>query len=126
MPLITEKPQLDRDLADKDAGIFRSAEALHYAATVLKAENDRFWRVPTERLLAVLNADLALTFATFAANTAASTAINALLDEVGDSRLTARAPTEPGRRDIVFDGAAFVYVAPPVIEEPEASTPPLP
>jgi len=120
MPIITQKTQAETDLADKDAGIIRSAEALHHAATVIKIENARFWSLPTDRLLAVLNADIPTTLATFQANTAAGTAINSLLDLLGLDQLSNRVPTEPGRTDIIFDGAAFVYVAPPDPEpEPE-------
>ena len=125
MSLITQKTQLEADLAEKDAGVLRAATALHHAATVLAGENDRFWSVPTDRLLAVLNADLALTIATFQANTQAGTAINALLDAVASPELPRRAPTEPGRGDIVFDGTAFVYVAPPE-PEPTPEAPPEP
>ena len=120
MSLLTQKSQPDQDLADKDAGVFRAATALHYAATVLAAENTRFWDVPTDRLLAVLNADVPLTLATFSANSTAATAINALLDDVGAPELSYRAPVTAGRSDIVFDGTAFVYIAPPAPEpEPE-------
>lgn len=119
MPLTIQKTQLEKDLAEKDAGVIRAATALHHAATVLKTENSRFWAVPTDRLLALLNADLALTIATFTANTTAGTAINALLDAVAAPELSNRAPVEPGRTDVVFDGTAFVYVAPPVEPEPE-------
>jgi len=122
MSLITQKSQLEQDLAEKDAGVLRAATALHHAATVLAGENNRFWSVPTDRLLAVLNADLALTLATFTANTQAGTAINALLDAIDSPDMPRRAPVEPGRSDIVFDGAAFVYVAPPDPEpDPEPS-----
>jgi hypothetical protein len=107
MSLLTEKTPLEKVLDRKDAGILRSAEALHHAASVIAEENRRFWSEPTEDLLACLNADVALTLATFAANTAAGAAINALLDGVGDARFTGRVPTEPGRGDIVFDGSAF-------------------
>jgi len=123
MSLINQKSQLEQDLAEKDAGVLRAATALHHAATVLHAENDRFWAVPTDRLLAVLNADLALTLATFQANTTAGTAINSLLDAVDHPSLIVRAPVEPGRTDIVFDGTAFIYVAPP---EPEPTPEPEP
>jgi uncharacterized membrane protein len=123
MSLITQKTQLEQDLAEKDAGVLRAATALHHAATVLRCENDRFWAIPTDRLLAVLNADLALTLATFGANTQAGTAINALLDAIASPELPRRAPVEPGRTDITFDGKQFVYVAPP---EPEPEVLPVP
>ena len=118
MSLTTQKTQLEHDLAEKDASVMRAATALHHAATILRSENDRFWAVPTDRLLAMLNADLALTLATFQANTAAGSAINSLLDAVGQPSLPTRAPVEPGRTDIIFDGERFVYVAPP--EQPPA------
>jgi len=125
MSLITQKSQLESDLAEKDAGVLRAATALHHAATVLHSENDRFWAVPTDRLIGVLNADLALTLETFQANTSAGTAINSLLDAVAHPSLPVRAPVEPGRSDIVFDGAAFIYVAPPDPEpSPEAEPEP--
>ncbi len=119
MSLITQKPQLEQDIAEKDAGILRAATALHHAATVLVAENKRFWSVPTERLLDVLNADVPLTLETFGANTQAGAAINALLDAVDSPSLTTRAPVETGRSDITFNGTAFVYTAPVLAPEPE-------
>jgi hypothetical protein len=119
MPLITIKSQLEQDLAEKDAGVLRAATALHHAATVLKAENVRFWSIPTERLLAVLNADIPLTIATFTANTSAGSAVNSLLDAVAAPEFTNRAPVTAGRSDIVFDGTEFVYVAPPEPPQPD-------
>jgi len=119
MSLTTQKSQLEQDLAEKDAGVLRAATALHHAATVLKAENVRFWSIPTDRLLAVLNADIALTIATFTANTSAGTAIKSLLDAVAAPEFANRAPVTAGRSDIVFDGTAFVYVAPPEPPQPD-------
>jgi len=121
--LTTPRTQLESDLLEKDASVIRAATALHHAAVILRAENDRFWSLPTERLLGVLNADIQRTLATFSANTTAGTAINALLDEEASPLLTARAPVTPGRSDIVFDGQSFVYVPPP---EPEPQPEPEP
>jgi hypothetical protein len=118
MQLIPEKTQLESDLAQKDASILRSAEAVHHAATVIMNENRLFWSLPTDRLLGVLNHNVARTLATFAANTAAATAINGLLDAVGAPHLANRIPNVPGRSDIVLQDGVFVYVA-PVVEEPE-------
>jgi CRP-like cAMP-binding protein len=117
MSLITQKSQIEADIAEKDAGILRAATALHYAATVIATENNRFWSIPTDRLLAVLNENVALTLSTFAANTQAATAINALLDAVAMPELSRRAPTEPARADITFDGTSFVLVPPVAPEE---------
>ena len=117
--LTTPKTQLEKDLAEKDASILRAATALHYAASVLSAENVRFWSLPDDRLLAVLNDSVPRTLAMFAANTAAGESINALLDQIGDDSMTHRAPTAPGRSDIGFADGAF-FIIPPLPEpEPE-------
>lgn len=110
MSLITPRTQLEHDLHEKDESVLRCAEAAHHLASVLANENHRFWSVPTDRLLAVLNHDIPVTLATFAANTAAGTAVNAILDQLADPRFPTRAPTEPGRSDIVFDGSMFSVV----------------
>ena len=112
--ILTPRTQLEQDLADKDASVIRCAEAAHHLAAVLRNENARFWSVPTDRLLAVLNHDVAVTLATFAANTAAGTAVNAILDQLADPRFPARAPVGPGRSDIVFQDGTFVFVPHPV------------
>lgn len=128
MTLLTPRTQLDLDLADKDASVIRCAEAAHHLAAVLRNENVRFWSVPTDRLLAVLNHDVAVTLATFAANTAAGSAVNAILDQLADPRFPARAPVEPGRSDIVYQDGAFVFAQPapqdPVIEPVIPTEPP--
>lgn len=107
--------QLEADLANKDAFVLRAAEATHHLAVVLRDVHQSFWSVPTERLLAVLNADVPITLQTFQANTALATACNASLDALALPELSARAPVTLGRSDIVFDGGQFVYVPP---EEP--------
>lgn len=116
MSLLTPKTTLESDLAEKDASVLRCAEAAHHLAAILGNENARFWAVPTERLLDVLNHDVATTLATFAANTALGVALNAVLDQIDDTRFHARAPVEPGRSDIVYQDGAFVFIPPP---EPE-------
>jgi hypothetical protein len=108
MSLLTPKTDLEKDLAEKDASILRCAEAAHNMAVVLKNENDRFWAVPTDRLLNVLNHNTANTLATFAINTATANAVNAALNEVNSQQFTTRAPNTPGRDDITFDGDKFI------------------
>jgi len=117
--MLIPKTQLEKDLADKDASIIRAATALHYAATVLEAENARFWSLPDARLLAVLNDNAERTLAMFAANEAAANAINALLDQVGDETLTHRAPVAAGRSDILFDGTTFTIAPKPAPTQDE-------
>ena len=104
------------DLDTKDALILQVAEATHNLASVLAATNEQFWSFPTDRLLAVLNADVDATHATFAANTALAGAVNASFNALNLPQFSRRAPTEQGRSDIMFDGVAFIYVAPAVTE----------
>jgi len=125
--LTTPKTQLEIDREANNASVIRSAVALHHAAAVIAAENRLYWSLPDDRLLAVLNDDVAVTLARFAANLEAATAINSLLDQVGDPSLTVRAPTAPGRSDIGFaDGAFFIIPPPPPPPEPEPEHEPEP
>ena len=120
MPLLTPKTELEKDLAAKDESVLRAAEATNHLAAILKNENELFWSLPTDRLLAVLNHDVPTTLATFAANTATGNALNATLDQLALPQFPNRAPVTAGRNDIVFNGTAFEYVAPPAPEpEPE-------
>lgn len=115
MQLIQNFTDLDR----KDALILQVAEAAHHLASVLATTNEIFWSFPTDRLLDVLNADIPATLATFAANTALATAVNASLDALDLPQFSRRATTKQGRTDIVFDHVAlFFYHNPPEIKEP--------
>ena len=120
MSLLNIKTQLEQDLSLKDGSIIRCAEAAHHFASVLKNENDRFWSLPTDRLLAVLNYDVSITLATFSANTATGNALNTILDQLALPQFPNRAPVTAGRTDIVFNGTAFEYVAPPEPEPADA------
>lgn len=115
--ILTQRTQLDTDLAERDASVLRGAEALHHAAAVMRAEHGRFWAIPTDRLIALLNADIAGTLALFQANTQAAQAINAVLDLLDHPAFPGRAPTTTGRADIVLADGVFVHVPAP---EPEA------
>lgn len=107
MSLLTELTQLEIDLRAKDESVLRCAEVAHGLAVALKNEHARFWSLPTDRLLDVLNHNVPSTLAMFAANSAAGQTINALLDQVNDPRFSTRAPIATGRTDIVFDGTTF-------------------
>ena len=107
------RPTTDLDV--KDALILQVAEATHNLASVLAATNEQFWSFPTDRLLAVLNADVDATLATFAANSTLAGAVNSSLDALSLPQFSRRAPTEQGRDDISFNGIEFTYEAP----EPE-------
>lgn len=119
MSIIRQLTEAEADLTAKEALVLHAGEATHHLAGVLATTNAAFWQLPTDRLLAVLNADVAATLATFAANTALGMQVNASLDALGVAAFAKRAPVEPGRSDIVFDGTAFVYVAPEPPPEPE-------
>lgn len=118
MSLIPPLSQLDQDIAEKNTSVMRCAEAAHHLAAVLSNENARFWAIPTERLLAVLNHDVAVTLATFAANTALGQSLNAILDQIADPRFPTRAPVEPGRTDIVLQSGSFVLIEPTIEQNP--------
>ena len=129
MKLLPTKPQLETDLDSKNQAILSVAEAVHNLAATLSSANTAFWALPTDRLLAVLNDNVPLTLATFSANTALGTAVNAQLDTLALPQFPSRAPVEPGRNDIAFDGSAFVYVPPaeqPTPPEIESFHPPVP
>lgn len=114
MNLLPTKSPLEQDLQSLDESIIRSADALNHAAAVLKNEHARFWSLPTERLLAVLNADVERTLAIFAANTATGQALNAQLDGLGLPQYPARVPDGIGAEGIAFDSEAglFTYTEP--------------
>ena len=118
MPIIQPKTQAEADLSAKESLVLQAGEATHHLASVLQSTNAAFWSLPTERLLAVLNADVPATLATFAANTVLSQSVNASLEALGVAAFSKRAPVEPGRTDITFNGTAFVYVAPEPPAEP--------
>ena len=113
MNLLTPKTPLESDLAAKDVRVLQCAEATHHLAAVMRNAHEWLWKLPTARLLAILNADVAVTLDTFAQNTALGLAANAALDALNLTDFPTRAPVEIGRSDITFDGTAFVFVPPP-------------
>ena len=115
MSLIKPLTEAEADLAAKDQLVMQVAEATHHLAATLAAASERFWSLPTDRLLTVLNADVLASAATLTANADLGAAVNASLDALGSERFPSRAPLT-GRSDITFDGAAFVFI-PHVISE---------
>ena len=120
MSLLTTRTQIEKDLSEKDESVIRCAEAIHHLVFVLRDENRKFWSLPTDRLLAVLNHDVPTTLATFEENTVVGITLNGTLDRLSLPQFPNRAPVTAGRADIVFNGTAFEYVAPP---EPEPADP---
>ena len=117
--LTTPKTQLQLDRDANDARVKRIATALHYVAGVMTHEHREYWAQEDERLLAVLNDDVAVTFARNEATDKIACAINDAIGALNDPELTHRAPTAPGRADIGFDGRAFFIVPPPPQPEPD-------
>ena len=113
MNILKSLTEFESDLAAKDAMVIAAAEATHHLASVLANVHRAFWSLPTERLLAVLNADVEATLATFAANTALGTAANASLDALALPRFPARAPLTLGREDVYFDSETGVFCCRP-------------
>jgi hypothetical protein len=116
MSIIRTLTQAEANQANKEALILQAGEATHHLAVTLANTNAAFWATPTDQLLEILNADIPTTLATFALNSSLGAEVNSSLNALASPQFTTRAPVTAGRSDIVFDGAAFVYVAPP---EPE-------
>jgi hypothetical protein len=77
--------------------------------------------LPTDRLLAVLNADVLASAATLSANSELGSAVNDSLDALGSDRFPTRAPLT-GRSDIQFDGTSFILIPPIIPIEPILET----
>jgi len=122
MSIIRQLTEAEADLAAKEALVLQAGEATHHLASTLATTNAQFWSLPTDRLLAVLNADIPATLATFAANTALGLQVNASLDALAVPQFASRAPVTAGRSDIIFNGTMFEYIAPPepLILDPES------
>ena len=120
MNLLTPKTTLQADLAAKDLRVLECAEATHNLAAVMRNAHEWLWTLPNERLLAVLNDDVARTLDTFAQNTALGTAANTALDALDLPQFKGRSPVVLGRADVSFDGTAFFIVEPekPAVESP--------
>lgn len=112
MPIITPKTQAQEDLILKEQLVVEVGEATHHLASVMQSTNKSFWALPTERLLDVLNQDAVSSIETLQANESLAVQVNASLDALALDDLSTRAPVEPGRSDIIFDGNLFVYVPP--------------
>jgi hypothetical protein len=107
MPIIRQLTEAEADLAIKDQMVLQVAEATNQLAQTIKSTSERFWSLPEDRLLAVLNNDIASSVETLEAQAALAEAVNTSLDLIGLVALSTRAPVT-GRADIVLDGGVFV------------------
>ena len=128
MNILPSKDQPAKDIALLDSLVMDAAEAAHHLASIAFEANRRFYSLPPDRAVAVMNADVQRTLAVFAAQNALAAAVNPHLDAVvADDpdlagRFRKRIPTEIGNSHITFDGTEFVYT-PPVVGEPPAGEP---
>ena len=113
--IITEKTQFQKDLDKKDLIVRQIAYATCRLAREINDNNKNFWSLPEDRLLAVLNHDVAASLATIALNDDLLDGLMAAITVLGDDFLR-MAGTAFVREDIVFNGTEFVYVPAP---EPE-------
>jgi hypothetical protein len=118
MSILPELSPLQKDIEFKNSLIVSVGEAVNHLAAMMQRANQQFWGIETTRLLAILNEDVPVTLATFAANTELAGAVNAQLDGLDLQQFTFRAPMTKGREDIVFDGTEFVYVSPVIVPDP--------
>lgn len=109
-----DKAQLEKDVAQLDAGILRAAEALNHAAGVLAREHNYIWSLPDDRLLALLNANVQRSIAIAQAKDKAAAEINSLLNQLNIARFTNRAPIGFGRADVSFNQETQLFEIEPV------------
>ena len=100
----------------REGTILDVAEAVNNLVQVMCSAQDKFWSAEPIQLAEDLNEDLPSALALMAANTALAATANASLDLLKLSRYSKRVPLEIGNPDIAFDGTAFVYTEPPIIE----------
>ena len=108
MSIIRQLTQLESDLQKKDSMVLQAAYAVDQVARTLSETHQTLSQLPTERLLALLNYDVASTLATLEANNTIGAAVNASLDELNYPLFTTRAPIDVGFPDITFDGNSFI------------------
>lgn len=104
-------------------GKLAAAEAAHNFATILRAGWQDFWQRDPTIVIAELNADIVAIGETFALNTQAGTAINAILDAISDDRFPTRAPVDLPE-GYSFSGTEWVFNLPVVETLEEEPTPP--
>ena len=114
---VPEKTQAEKDLEALNTGILRVAQALDLSARTLSREHQAVWRLPDDRLLALLNANVQRTLLIATAKDKAAQEINSLLNQLNLPRFTTRAPIGFGRDDVKFDGTTNKFVIIPT-EQP--------
>jgi hypothetical protein len=96
----------------RDRLLLQVAEAAKHLAATMTTAHAEYWSLPTERLLAMMNADVSATIETLTLNTVLAGAVNQSLDALNLDQYAHRAPTTMGRSDIIFDGTEFAQTTP--------------
>lgn len=118
---VIEKSQEDIDLEMVDKGMIGVAVKLTFVVLELRSIYDKFWGLPDDRLLAVMNKIGPQKLSQiFAQNTALGEAVNASLDAINLENFKLRAPVVPKREDVVFDINTGKFVIAESYEDEEA------
>lgn len=107
MKFLATKTQLETDLLERDASVFRCIEAIHNTVTVFREENDKIRSLPKDRLLAVLNNDEEITSSILEINTTLGIILNTILDQAGLPQFSNRTVTNSNFQGIIFNGTDY-------------------
>lgn len=114
MSLLQTPTTLAHDLDKVDDSVIAVAQAFNYAAQIAAQAHSDLWRLPMDRLLAVLNDNVALTALRFQTNETLALTVNPILDSLKDhpvgSLFTARIPAERGNPYVVFDETTGKFI----------------
>ena len=116
MSLISEKTQVETDTEEQDKAILIIGQKAHEIAFEMVRAYNKFWALPDDRLIAVMNRKgPQMMSKIFAQNTALGVAVNAALDSFGD-KYKNRVPVEPKRNDIGINEKGEFYIIEPELE----------
>ena len=107
IPILT---QTEQDIADKNELILQVAESANSMAAIIASVVTKFFELPTARLLAVLNADVAASISTFELCGILAGASNQALIALNLSKFSNRAPESRLRADIQFDKTTMKFI----------------
>lgn len=110
--IVTEKSQFEQDLERKNMLVRQSAFSTMRLLKELNDNNSKFWQLPTDRLLAVLNYDVQASLDTIALNTQLIDGLTAILTVLGGDFLRYNGASTT-RDDIVFNETEFIHAVLP-------------
>ena len=110
MPIIKTLTQSQQDIADKNELVLQVAEAANSMVVILTSVLQKFWALPTPRLLALLNDDVQASISTFELCGILAVGSNQALIALNLSKFSNRAPESRLRADIQFDTATMKFI----------------